>query len=64
MKAKLKESQGLNSLLRIIEAIKMMWVRDLPQAYFKKLSASMPRRIKQNPGFTEVPPCGLNLGPS
>jgi hypothetical protein len=31
----------------MIEAIKVMWVRDLSQAYFKKLSASMPKRIKQ-----------------
>jgi hypothetical protein len=31
----------------MIEAIKVMWVWDLYQAYFKKLSASMPKRIKQ-----------------
>jgi transposase len=47
MKAQLKKAKGVTSLPRMIEAIKMMWVRDLSQAYFKKLSASMPKRIKQ-----------------
>jgi hypothetical protein len=61
MKAQLKKFQGVTSLPRMIEAIKMMWVRDLSQAYFKKLSASMPQLIKQviaNNGHMTKYKCG------
>jgi predicted N-acyltransferase len=34
------------SLPSLIQAIKMMWVKELPLAFFQKLARSMPRRIK------------------
>jgi hypothetical protein len=43
MKAKLKEDYTLTSLPSLIQAIKMMWVKGLPLAYFQKLARSMPR---------------------
>lgn len=46
MKAKLKDDYTITSLPKLIEAIKMMWVRELPLDYFQKLASSMPRRIK------------------
>ena len=54
MKLKLKDDRAITSLPKLIEAIKMMWVRDLPQSYFKELAHSMPRRIKsvlENKGY-------------
>ncbi len=37
MKAKLMKSHSVTSLLRMIEAIKVMGMQDLPQAYFMTL---------------------------
>jgi hypothetical protein len=45
MKSKLKAS-NITSLPGLIEAIKLMWVRELPLEYFQKLARSMPRRLK------------------
>jgi hypothetical protein len=47
MKRKLKRDSTITSLPKLITAIKMMWVRDMPLAYFEKLADSMPRRIKE-----------------
>jgi transposase len=46
MKKKLKEDHTITSLPKLIEAIKRMWVRDIPKEYFQKLSASRPRRLQ------------------
>jgi hypothetical protein len=46
MKSKLKMNPAITSLPKLVEAIKLMWVRDLPLEYFQSLSSSMPRRIK------------------
>lgn len=46
MKRKLKANRAITSLPKLIDAIKEMWVQDLPQSYFKQLAQSMPRRIK------------------
>ncbi len=42
MKAKLKMNSAITSLPKLVEAIKLMWVRDLPLDYFQSLSSSMP----------------------
>ncbi len=42
----LKEDYTITSLPLQIQAIKMMWVKGLPLAYFQKLARSMPRHIK------------------
>ena len=47
MKRKLKKDHMITSLPLLIRAIKMMWVRDLPPKYFKKLAESMPRRLQK-----------------
>jgi hypothetical protein len=47
MKHKLKWDCSIISLLNLIKAIKMMWAKDMPWAYFWKLANSMPRRIKE-----------------
>jgi transposase len=47
MKAKLKKDSAVTSLPKLIHAIKMMWVKDMPIDYFRKLSDSMPSRIKK-----------------
>jgi hypothetical protein len=46
MKAKLKMNSAITTLPKLAEAIKLMWVRDLPLDYFQSLSSSMPRHIK------------------
>ena len=47
MKAKLKDDASVTSIPKLIAAIKKMWVKELPQEYFKKLAHSMPRRIQE-----------------
>jgi transposase len=46
MKKKLKGNSDITSLPKLMEAIKMMWVRDMKLDYFQKLSDSMPRRLQ------------------
>jgi transposase len=47
MKHKLKaEKFKTTSLPKLINAIKLMWVTDLPQQYFVNLAHSMPRRLR------------------
>jgi hypothetical protein len=45
MKLKLK-SRKLKNLQELKTVITTMWVDDMPYDYFKKLSASMPKRLK------------------
>jgi transposase len=45
MKYKLKSDQAVTSLLKMIQALKMMWIKDMLLEYFRKLCDSMPRRI-------------------
>jgi hypothetical protein len=47
MKGKLKADHTITSLPILKQKIKLMWVRDLPLAYMKKLAHSMPKRIKE-----------------
>jgi transposase len=47
MKRKLKDNGNITSLPKLIEAIKLMWVTDMPLNYFQKLSSSMPKRLKE-----------------
>lgn len=46
MKKKLKEDHTITSVPKLMHAIKMMFVTDMPKAYFVKLSASMPSRLQ------------------
>jgi hypothetical protein len=46
MKSRLKKLPNITSLPLLIKAIKMMWTRDLPIAFMKKLACSMPARLK------------------
>jgi hypothetical protein len=46
MKQKLKNNKEITSLPKLIQAVKMMWVTDINQDYFKKLASSMPKRLK------------------
>jgi septum formation topological specificity factor MinE len=45
MKLKLK-SKKVKNMKELKAAITTMWVEDMPHAYFQKLSASMPKRLK------------------
>lgn len=45
MKYKLK-NRTITSLKSLEDAIKEMWVKDMPLSYFQKLAASMPNRIR------------------
>jgi hypothetical protein len=47
MKYKLKSDRAVTSLPKMIQALKMMWIKDMPLEYFRKLSDSMPRRIEE-----------------
>jgi DDE superfamily endonuclease len=47
MKARLKRDHTITSLPLLINAIKKMWVTDLPISMMKKLARSMPTRIKK-----------------
>ncbi len=47
IKSKLKNDGAVTSLPKLIHAIKMMWVKDMPIDYFRKLSDSMPSRIEK-----------------
>jgi hypothetical protein len=49
MKSKLKNDRAINSLPKIIRAIKMMWVKAMPIKYFRKLSDVMLRTIMKVP---------------
>jgi hypothetical protein len=46
MKAKPKRDPSISSLPLLIRAIKMIWVKDLPVTLFKKLTHSMPKRMR------------------
>jgi hypothetical protein len=45
MKKKLKGS-NITSLPKLMEAIKMIWVKEMKLDYFQKLYDSMPRRLQ------------------
>jgi hypothetical protein len=47
MTHKLKRDPSITSMLKLTTAINMMWIKDMPFAYFQKLADSMPRRIKE-----------------
>jgi hypothetical protein len=47
MKYKLKSKPAVTSLPKMIQVIKMIWVKDMPLEYFRKLADSMPRRIEE-----------------
>ncbi len=47
MKYKLKSDRAVTSLPKMIHALKMMWIKDMPLEYFRKLCNSMPRRIEE-----------------
>jgi hypothetical protein len=47
MKRKLKQDHSITSLPKLITAINMMRVKDMPLACFQKLANSMLRRIKE-----------------
>jgi hypothetical protein len=46
MKKKLKGNSDITCLPKLMEAIKMIWVKDMKLDYFQKLSDSMPRRLQ------------------
>jgi hypothetical protein len=46
MKNKFKGNSDITSLPKLMEAIKMMWVKDMRLDYSQKLSDSMPRRLQ------------------
>jgi transposase len=46
MKKKLKGNPGITSLPKLMEAIKMMWVKDMKLDYVQKLSDFMPKRLQ------------------
>lgn len=45
MKNQLRK-KDISSVPKLSEEIKLMWTKDMSRAYFKKLSDSMPRRMK------------------
>ncbi len=47
MKYKLKSNRAVTSLPKMIQVIKMIWVKDMPLENFRKLADSMPRRIEE-----------------
>jgi hypothetical protein len=47
MKRKLQDDGNITSLPKLIEAIKLMWVTDMPLNYYQKLCSSMPKRLKE-----------------
>jgi transposase len=47
MKYKLKSDRAVTSLPKMILALKMMWIKDMPLEYFRKLCDSMPKRIEE-----------------
>jgi hypothetical protein len=47
MKGKLKKDPSITSLPLLMNAIKLIWLKDLPIDLMKKLAHSMPTRLKQ-----------------
>ncbi len=47
MKSKLKNDRAVTSLPKLIHTVKMMWVKDMPIDYFRKLSNLIPSRIER-----------------
>ncbi len=47
MKYKLMSDRAVTSLPKMIQALNMMWITDMPLEYFRKLCDSMPRRIEE-----------------
>jgi hypothetical protein len=46
MKKKLEGNSDITSLPKLMEAIEMIWVKDMKLDYFQKLSDSIPRRLQ------------------